>query len=268
LTSLDTVPEGERTAAWLSETPGMISDPQIAAEVSKLIGKKMNRFFIYKEYGAKYEMMMNDIATAQRTMPEWDSYQKGLETLASTISTVRSKEAISKKALTIGDLLVKPIQRICKYPLLFAELLKHTTSTDCPNSHMEVENVLVRLREATAEINQATNDVRMRATLERTWLLQDRLVFLNRKLDAASKNQIRSFGHIGLCGTLYICWQTKDGINGQYLICLLYRDVLCLASAGKVEPVYTILACVDLQTARIEEVDNGRGMLNTGCHLG
>jgi hypothetical protein len=68
---------------------------------------------------------------------------------------------------------------VCKYPLLFAELLKFTPVNDCPNSHMEIENVLIRLREATAEINRATDDVRMKATLERTWVLQDRLVFSN-----------------------------------------------------------------------------------------
>lgn len=71
----------------------------------------------------------------------------------------------------------KPIQRVCKYPLLFAELLKQTPVYDCPDSHMEIENVLIRLREATTEINRATDDPRMKLTMEKTWLLQDRLVF-------------------------------------------------------------------------------------------
>ena len=42
---------------------------------------------------------------------------------------------------------------------------------------MEIENVLIRLREATTEINRATDDPRMKATIEKSWLLQDRLVF-------------------------------------------------------------------------------------------
>lgn len=45
---------------------------------------------------------------------------------------------------------------------------------------MEVESALTRLREATAEINRATDDANVRATLEKTWLLQDRLVFPQR----------------------------------------------------------------------------------------
>mgnify|MGYP006939845672 CR=1 FL=1 len=67
----------------------------------------MNRFFIYKEYGAKYEMMIKDVSSAGQAMPKWDSYQKGLEVLASILSADKSAKDKSKKALTIGDLLVK-----------------------------------------------------------------------------------------------------------------------------------------------------------------
>ena len=67
----------------------------------------MNRFFIYKEYGAKYELMIKDVASAHKTMPDWESYQRGLEALASTVSSAKRNEQSSKKSLTIGDLLVK-----------------------------------------------------------------------------------------------------------------------------------------------------------------
>ncbi|KAK1969898.1 RhoGEF domain-containing protein [Colletotrichum sublineola] len=264
LRSLDSVPEDDKRAiSWLQEVPGMISEAQIAGDVAKVFSRKMNRFFVYEEYGAKYEMMIKDVASAHRTMPQWDTYQRGIEALASSLGPASTYADQSKKSLTIGDLLVKPIQRICKYPLLFAELLKYTPVTDCPNSHMEVESALLRLREATAEINRATSDRRMKSTLEKTWILQDRLVFPEQKLDAASKNRIRSFGHVDLCGALHICWQTKEGVKGQYMICLLYHNVLCLASASKVDQFYTIQACINLDSIKLEETDNGRGLQ---CH--
>jgi hypothetical protein len=78
-----------------------------------------------------------------------------------------------------GTDVLQPIQRVCKYPLFFSELLKQTTIADCANSHMEIKSSLLRLREATAEINTATDDARIRNILEKTWLLQDRLVFPN-----------------------------------------------------------------------------------------
>lgn len=68
---------------------------------------QVNRFFIYKEYGAKYEMMMKDVASANQAMPQWETFQKGLEALATILSSVKNAEERSRKALTIADLLVK-----------------------------------------------------------------------------------------------------------------------------------------------------------------
>lgn len=68
---------------------------------------QMDRFFIYEEYGAKYEMMIQDVASAHRRMPQWDMYQKGLEALASSLGSANSHEDQARKSLTMGDLLVK-----------------------------------------------------------------------------------------------------------------------------------------------------------------
>lgn len=43
------------------------------------------------------------------------------------------------------------------------------------------------------------------------------------------------------------------------MVCLLYTDVLCLASAGKADVMYTIHACIHIDRARIEDPDSGRG---------
>ncbi|ORY66430.1 uncharacterized protein BCR38DRAFT_484059 [Pseudomassariella vexata] len=261
--SLDSVPEDIVGGSWLQTVPGMTAEPDVAAEVAQVFGRRMNRFFVYEEYGAKYEMMIKDVASTHRIMPQWETYQKGLEALAASLGSANQHLDHSRKSLTIGDLLVKPIQRICKYPLLFAELLKCTPVYDCPNSHAEIENVLVRLREATAEINRATDDPSVKSTMEKTWLLQDRLVFPDQYIDATLKTTIRSLGQIQLCGALHICWQTREGVSGSYMVALLYKDCLCLATAGRSDQIYTIQACIGLDTIKIEEVDNGRGLQ---CH--
>ncbi|KAH8198715.1 hypothetical protein TruAng_007128 [Truncatella angustata] len=237
--SLDSVPEDTGGASWLQYVPGITAEPDVAVQVSRIFRERMHRFFVYEEYGAKYEMMIKDVAMTSRTMPQWETYQKGLEALAASLGSVNRQLDRSRKSLTIGDLLVKPIQRICRYPLLFAELLKYTPVCDCPHAHAEIENVLARLREATSEINRATDDPSVKVTMETTWLLQDRLVFPNQSFDAALKTTIRSLGQIKLCGALHICWQTRGGVEGQYM------------------------ACIGLNTIRIEEADNGRGLQ---CH--
>ena len=47
---------------------------------------------------------------------------------------------------------------------------------DGPESHVEVEKALCRLREVIKEINKATNDPETRARIQRSWHLQDLLV--------------------------------------------------------------------------------------------
>jgi hypothetical protein len=71
---------------------------------------------------------------------------------------------------------------------MFAELLKYTPVCDCPDSHIEIDKVLTRLRETTGEINRATNDPRMKATMEKTWLLQDRLMLADQVWMLAHKS--------------------------------------------------------------------------------
>lgn len=44
---------------------------------------------------------------------------------------------------------------------------------------MEIDAALRRLKEATRDINEAKDNQQVKLTLERTWLLQDRLIFAN-----------------------------------------------------------------------------------------
>ncbi|KAM3451897.1 hypothetical protein MY3296_004903 [Beauveria thailandica] len=246
----DAQPKGHRR--WSSvelSRPDMLAEPQTAAQVAKIFSQKVKRFFVYEEYGARHENMLD-------SMPDASLSHRGIEALASTLHPIRQRGI--RKSYTLHDLMIKPIQRVCRYPLLFAELLKNTPVCDCPNSHMEVESSLIRLREATSIINQATDDANTKARLEQTWILQDRLAFPGRKLDSSSKSHIRSFGQIRLCGVLHACWQGSRAIHGMYMICLLYRDVFCLATAGKVDAVYDIKACINIHKAKLEETDDGR----------
>ncbi|KAI6779074.1 uncharacterized protein J7T54_008292 [Emericellopsis cladophorae] len=162
-------------------------------------------------------------------------YQRGIEALASTLEPSKPPSASLKRASTLDDLLMKPVQRVTKYPLLFDQLARSTTAADCPNSHMEVDTALFRLQEATLALNRNTNDPNVRAVLEKTWLLQDRLVFPGRRIDAMTKNQVRGFGRIQMCGALHVIWSAADGIKDQ---------------------IYTIMLCVNLDDARVETTTN------------
>ncbi|CAF3544338.1 unnamed protein product [Fusarium graminearum] len=103
--SLDVLPEDQVSLQRLEREPGIFSEPQVAAEVAKVFSKRMHQFFVYREYGAKYETMIKDVTSALDSLPEWEAHQKGLEAFAFTIGAAPSSN--DRKSLTIGDLLVK-----------------------------------------------------------------------------------------------------------------------------------------------------------------
>ncbi|KAF5622738.1 hypothetical protein F25303_11979 [Fusarium sp. NRRL 25303] len=103
--SLDMVSWDQGSLQLLEKEPGVLSEPQVAADAAKIFSKRMHRFFMYQEYGAKYEMMIKDATSALENLPEWELHQKGLEAFAFTMKPSPSSD--SRKALTIGDLLVK-----------------------------------------------------------------------------------------------------------------------------------------------------------------
>jgi hypothetical protein len=79
--------------------------------MSQLV-RQMKRFFTYEEYGAKYELMVRDVASTYKTVPSWHAYEKGIESLASFITSINNREAYSKKGLTFSDLLIKVIHHL------------------------------------------------------------------------------------------------------------------------------------------------------------
>ena len=67
----------------------------------------MRRFFAYEEYGAKYELMVEDVASTYKHIPNFAAYEKGIEALASSLMSISSRAAQDRKGLTLSDLLIK-----------------------------------------------------------------------------------------------------------------------------------------------------------------
>lgn len=43
------------------------------------------------------------------------------------------------------------------------------------------------------------------------------------------------------------------------MVAMLYKNWLCLASASRVDQIYTLQACIPTSNIKIEPADNGRG---------
>jgi hypothetical protein len=241
---------------------GLVTDTQTAGNVAKIFNKHMKRFFTYEEYGAHWTTMSHDLTTMCKGLHGWQEYERGVEALQKVVASENNREAGSRKALSFPDLLIKPIQRVCKYPLLFADLCRHTPVYDDPEAHAELEKALFRLQETIREVNKAKDDPKTRRLIEITWQLQDRLAFQEQALSRALV--FRLLGHVLLCGVLHVAFQTPEPrIKGQYMVCVLYKSCLVLATSSRFHTPYTVVACIALANGSIEDADNGRGVQ---CH--
>ena len=68
---------------------------------------KLPRFFVYEEYGARYESTLQLVASTSKSIPNWWAFERGIEALMNSILPKNNKEEGSKKGLTLEDLLIK-----------------------------------------------------------------------------------------------------------------------------------------------------------------
>ncbi|PUU75562.1 hypothetical protein B9Z19DRAFT_1131105 [Tuber borchii] len=232
----------------------VLANPMAAAKVAMVFDKMIRGFFVYEEYCAKYELVCEKLKEFRGS--SWSLRERGCETLAGAINSQDNREEYGKRALALADMLVKPIQRICKYPLLFAEIVKCTPAMDCPESNQLLDKVRFRLEEAARQVNlAAVNGPKIRDRMEKTWLLQERLSFKG-KPDCS----VRLLGQIVLCGALHVAWQGPTIPVGEYMACLLYKSYLLLARIPKSGDAYDVKFAISLGTARMEEANQGQGL--------
>ena len=125
------------------------------------------KFSVYEEYCSNYP-------TAGQLYKEI----KSREDFKAWIE--KSMNSPECRGLSLESFLIKPVQRICKYPLLLRELIKHT-----PADHKDrplLEQAMVRIEHVVAAINEKT-----RAVGER-----DKLVEVQGRIDASPALQLQN----------------------------------------------------------------------------
>jgi hypothetical protein len=67
----------------------------------------MIRFLAYEAYVANSEIMDRDASSTSLMLPTWPVYERGIEALASSTTSINNREASGRKGLTFPDLLIK-----------------------------------------------------------------------------------------------------------------------------------------------------------------
>lgn len=66
-------------------------------------------------------------------------------------------------------------------------------------------------------------------------------------------------GHASLCGVLYIAYQSKGDLRGDYMLCVLFKSYLLLATPKRGSTRYNVMAIMSVLDIQVEKPDNGRG---------
>lgn len=66
---------------------------------------QMSRFFVYEEYGARFQVVARNLATVSRAVPTWTAYERGIEALAHSLGCASDNGG--RRGLSFEDLLIK-----------------------------------------------------------------------------------------------------------------------------------------------------------------
>lgn len=234
--------------------------PQIVAAVAKAFSSRLKRLKIYEEFGSNFEIMQKDIEETQQIITRWPDYDKAIEALSITIGAAKDRAANHKKALTVKDLLIKPIQRIMRYELLFQDLCKLTPVCDDPDAHGQLVDLIAQLNNTCQGINHAKDNPTYSRALEASWLIGERLNFADQVPRSVF---LTLLGQVVLCGCLHTAYRSRDRIRGSYVLCILFETTLLLARVNDDGTRYSVLLGISLANATVEECDNGKGLQ---CH--
>ncbi|KAH9484962.1 Rho guanine nucleotide exchange factor scd1 [Psilocybe cubensis] len=161
-----------------------------------------NEFIVYEPYCANY-------TNATELM------------LANEQNLVPLNHLINVKGELPG-LLIKPIQRICKYPLLLDSLIKA-----CSPSTYDHYDELKRGSEAAKRITDKINEAQRRAENEQT------VKSLQSRIDDWKGHHLENFGELLLDDVFVV---TKSDIDREYHVFLFERIILCCKEASPNQP--------------------------------
>ncbi|KAK4927462.1 hypothetical protein LTR66_016285 [Elasticomyces elasticus] len=247
----------------------LTADPTEALDVARNIEELSRSFSAYEEYCANYELFSHDVALLRRKPAEWTIYDRGIEAMAKSVASTERRRHDDSKSMTLNDLLIKPIQRLCKYPLMLQDLLRATPVSDCPSAHDEIQQFLESTRRVVAHVNVATGNPVYKDRISKTMILQQKVDVS--KSNHSLQNIYQDLGVMTLCGVLHVAYQantyqaTETMVTGEFMVCALFSRYLLFAKGVDDLRRLEAVSCVCLDKVKIDALQNGRGLCCYGC---
>ncbi|WFD14878.1 hypothetical protein MARU1_000889 [Malassezia arunalokei] len=187
------------------------------------------RFQVYCEFCSKHKEAL-ELIDAVEHRPEWDAYQMRAS------DAVGSRDAVSRKRLQFRDFFIKPIQRVCLYPILMQTIQRYSAA-----------DAAVRLGEAMACMRRITSDVNAASAERHARLLSDMIVSRMEPSLELSSSFLPSLGNCRMTGNLGVLYHHSTWapltwpLTTKYYGCVLYSDFVMMFKVRKThtyEPRY------------------------------
>ncbi|CAL9699852.1 unnamed protein product [Knipowitschia caucasica] len=202
------------------------------------------------QFGAKtlHQVFLNNkerLLLYGRYCSQVEAATKLIDLLSCTREDIRMKlEECSKRAnsgrFSLRDLLMVPLQRVLKYPLLLQELMKHTTDpTDKENLHTALD--------AMRDLAQCVNEVKRDNEIIR------QITSFQLSIENMSES-LALYGRPKIDGELKICSSEKKSKHDRYAFLFDKAMFVCKKKSGE---LFELKETVDLQYYQIRDESLG-----------
>ncbi|RAL07406.1 putative Rho guanyl nucleotide exchange factor [Aspergillus homomorphus CBS 101889] len=239
-----------------SRLKALAAETKEALEVAQAVGKLSRTFMIYKLFCRSYGLLTYDVELLRTSVPNWRIFDQGIEALSKSVSSI-DRQANENRSMSLDDLLIKPVQRLCKYPLLLEELLRWTHIQDDPSAHDGIRQILENVRRVVQEVNRVSNNPINRSLVNKTRALQDMLDFPegNKSLDL-----YKQLGPLILCGVLHVTYSAPAETVTGFMVCALFGSHIFFANMNDDHRRLRALMCLHIPDLKIDTLANDEGL--------
>jgi len=124
---------------------------RVAVVASRVLIENGGRFMVYRQYCLEHDDALQVIHKHHKSRG-WQAWERSCWTIA------EHDTASSKRAMRLNDLIAKPIQRLCRYPLILNDLLHNTPIQDDYEAHHNLKNAHLQMTNIVGEINESNRN--------------------------------------------------------------------------------------------------------------
>lgn len=207
----------------------------IGIPMSQVFIDFQDRFQVYSQYCTHHDQALKILGEYEKR-PEMVTFLKDFRGLAQT-------------KLDVKDYLIKPVQRLCRYPLLLNEIMKNTeVDSECFNAlfaaHCVMQNVALEIDSAKWRLENMERTDRFFARLE------------NAPADLPTRLEV---GDLILSAALCVVNYDQYASKLRYRGVFLFPDYLFVVKPRRMT-AYSLKLCLALSACEFRQLGTGESM--------